>query len=208
MVDATQVDKFTRRGARKKELAESRRCFEKGLILTLVGVILVFGLSRRIPFRDGKRSGINAYVILTVDMVPVTRQGRVPLVPALPQVPIATEDEYLPVDETIETTELELFEDVPSFTETNEDFLVGEGIPVYQKKDNDAPKVVAGVVELNILVNEFGQVDSVRVLRNTTRSEDYEAQAIKTAYRTRYVIEDKKQQERHWIQRTFYFDGN
>ena len=142
------------------------------------------------------------YITVTTEMVPTTRAGGVPRAPNLPQVPIPVEDEYLPEDETIETTELVETMDLPSYEVTEEELPTFEEFLGSRTKPDDRDKAVSGVVTLSLLVNVFGQVDSVQVLGNTTRSKAFEEDAIFTAYRTRYRLYNE---EAVWIERIFRY---
>ena len=54
-----------------------------------------------------------APVIIELEQIPETRQERRPPPPPRPVVPIPTDSEDIPDDVTIETTELDLFDDLP-----------------------------------------------------------------------------------------------
>ncbi len=172
---------------------------EKSLVAVLAAHILLLGLSHRIPQRPKRKLNLPRLISVTSEIVPITRTGNLPIPPSRPQVPIPTEDEYLPEDETIETTEL-----------TFDDFVPQNAIPddgsVYSTKfqeveeDDKELEVVPGIVTLGIYVNEFGHVDTVCVISNSTRSKRFEEETINTAYRTRYRF---TKAEARWIERSF-----
>ena len=150
-----------------------------------------------------------------MEMIPQTRQGGgLSRPPTLPQVPIPTEDEYIPDDETIEITRFDLFEDIPLFDGVGggggyrgigRPRPIREVIPEYPNAERK--KGVEGVVILEIFVNAEGRVDSVRVLSNTTRSKRLELSAIEAAYKSLYV--PAKRDGRNvpiWIQRPYRFE--
>lgn len=184
------------------EKARYRVRFEKSLIVALMLMTSLFGVSHRFPQRPWKMKPLPKYITVTAEMVPTTRVGGVPRAPNLPQVPIPVEDEYMPEDETIETTELVETMDLPSYEVTEEELPTFEEFLGFRTQPDDRDKAVSGVVTLSLLVNVFGQVDSVLVLGNTTRSKTFEEDAIFTAYRTRYRLYNE---EAVWIERSFNY---
>jgi TonB family protein len=204
-------------GVRGAEKRQYRVHLERALIVSLFIVTLGFSISRRIPRQIRKINTSVGPALASVDLIPITQQGGVPRPPNLPQIPIPTEDEYLPDDETIEDTSLELFENIPMFDGFGRGTAIGGGsgfgprpirevIPEYPKEERS--RGAAGVVELFILVNAEGYVDSVRVLVNTTRSSVLEKAAIRAARMSQYVpaTRDGRNVPR-WIKRPYRFEG-
>ena len=190
------------RSVYRQEKARYRVRVEKSMIAALVLMMILFSLSRRIPERPSKVLNLPKVVTVTAEQVPTTRHGGVPNTPMLPQVPIPVEGEYLPEDETIETTELVETMDLPSYEVSLEDLPSFEEFMGLRRTEDDRDKAVSGVVTLAVLVNEFGQVDSVRVLGNTTGSKRLEEDAIFKALRTRYRLTSDEAQ---WVERPFHF---
>jgi TonB family protein len=204
-------------GAQVSERGKYRVRFEQGMILSLVCAILVFGVSRRMGQREikGKQG---PYIISSVDIIPVTKYGGIPRRPTLPQVPIPSEDERLPDDETIDTTELDLTKGLPFFDGFGDGVPGGlivksgsgprpirEVIPEYP--EDERKRGVEGVVELAILVNSQGGVDSVRVVLNTTNSRLLERSAVQAAFRSRYMPAKREGKKiSRWIQRPYRFE--
>lgn len=204
------------KGEHVKEKASVQIRLERGLIFSLLLMITVFLSSQRIPLRKKKTYQLSTLTTVAMDIVPKTTQGGLKRPPNLPQVPIPVEDEYLPEDETIELTDLDLFEDIPLFDGdgTGGSAMVGVGrprpirevIPEYPKSERS--KGFAGEVILEILVNATGHVDSVRVLNNTTRSRRLAQAAVDAAKRSQYM--PAKRDGRPvpiWIQRPYRFEG-
>ena len=203
------------KGVHGEEKAAYRVRLEKALIFSLGLMILIFLVSRRIPHRTKKTWKLSVLTTVNMEMTPQTTQGGgLPRPPTLPQVPIPTEDEYIPDDETIEITRFDLFQDIPLF-----DGVGGSGgyqgigrprpirevIPEYP--NSERKKGAEGVVILEIFVNAEGRVDSVRVLSNTSRSKRLELSAIEAAYKSQYV--PAKRDGRNvpiWIQRPYRFE--
>lgn len=173
---------------------------EKSLVMVLAGHIILLTLSRKLPERPKRNIKLPRLIAVTSEIVPMTRRGNIPLPPSRPQVPIPTEDEYLPEDETIETTDL-----------TYDDFIPQDAVPddgtVYSTKfkevEEEEPQVKSGNVTLSIFVNAFGHVDTVRVVSNTTNSKRFEEDMINKAYRTRYRFQKA---EARWIEQTYPFE--
>ena len=189
-------------GAYFEEKAKYRVRLEKSMILTLISCIALFGLSRRIPTSPKKTIELAKYITVAPDMTPVTRTGGIPIPPSYPEVPIPSEDEFMTADETIEYTDLDLTEDLPWYDGAYGRPAAEFEEPPESKFEDDRLKAVSGEVRLAVLVNEFGQVDSVRVILNTTRSKSFEEEAIFNAFRTRYKLRNNEAQ---WIERPFYF---
>jgi TonB family protein len=209
---AVRLDK----GEHVKEKASVQIRLERGLIFSLLLMITVFFTSQRIPLSKKKAYRLSALTTVAMDIVTQTNQGGLKRPPNLPQVPIPVEDEYLPEDETIEFTDLDVFEDIPLFDGdgTGGSSLVGVGrprpirevIPEYPKSERS--RGFAGEVILDILVNAMGKVDSVRVVNNTTRSLRLAQAAVDAALRSQYM--PAKRDGRPvpiWIQRPYRFEG-
>ncbi len=202
-------------GEQKSEYNSYRIRYEKGLIISLAVMIAFFGFFKK------RETYIRQYrpaplTVFELDFVPPTSQNAISRPPSLPRVPVPSEDEYLPEDETIELTMLDLSEDIPLF-----DGFGGEGeaspyggmgprpvkevIPGYAKEERD--RGVEGVIELMILVNSRGTVDSVKVVVNSTSSTRLERAAVDAAYKSAYVpaSRDGKKISR-WIRRPYRFE--
>ena len=208
--------KTHKEGAYGQEKASYQTRLEKGLIISLSMLILVFLVSRRIPEKPKKVWTLSTLTTVALDVTPRTTYGGMPRPPTLPQVPIPTEDEYLPEDETIEFTQLDVFEDIPlydGFGGGGGTYLgparprpIKEVIPEYP--DSERKQGIEGVVVLEILVNQIGRVDSVRVVSNTTRSRRLERSAIEAAYKSRYMPATRDGKKVPiWVQRPYRFEG-
>ena len=99
---------------KKKPEADLRQDYRRTIWISLaVSIITHAALFGVFPYLD-----ITAYakapdpVILQVENVPETRQERRPPPPPRPVVPIATDSPDVPDDATIETTDVDLFDDL------------------------------------------------------------------------------------------------
>ena len=174
----------------------------------------MFILYRRIPLRTKRLSKLSGLPTLTMYVTPQTTQGGLRKPPTLPQIPIPSEDEYIPEDETIEITRLDMFENLlegfrcsgkGSYHVRSSPRPILEVIPEYPSAERK--RGVEGDVILEILVNYEGRVDSVQVLSNTTTSKRLELSAIEAAYKSRYIkIGRKGNNGPIWIERPYRFE--
>lgn len=211
------VMKSLNEGEYGKEKAIYRVRLEKAMIFTLMLTILLFLISRRIPYKPSKTIELTLLSVVSMESIPQTTQGSLPRPPTLPQVPIPTEDEFIPEDETIEITRFDLYEDIPLFdgvgggggasaySGVGRPRPIREVIPEYP--NSERREGFEGVIVLEILVNAEGYVDSVKVLDNTTRSKRLEQSAMEAALKSQYV--PAKRDGRNvpiWIQRPYRFE--
>ncbi len=201
--DTTHIPKFEE----EKKAFQIR--FEKSLIAVLLIFIMLSFISRRIP--QGKY-GIKYISVdhMSVVNIPVTSHGGLPRPPTLPEVPIPVEDEYIPLDETIEDTDLDIYEDIIRL----HDYGTGRGavairprpirdvIPEYPEKERK--QGIKAEVVVKLLVNSSGSVDSVQVVSNTTHNINFEKAAKKAAYKTKYLpAKVKRENIALWIMRKY-----
>ena len=189
----------------KKEITSYRKRIEQSFVVTLILASLFFTFFRQLSEKPVSGRKVR-YVKLTVEDIPITRHKHIPKTPLLPQVPIPSEDDFIPTDETIELMETIYDEDFSSFADGME--IDESVIPIFPDTQPEDAKPTNGVIRLAVLINQFGQVDSVRVLENTTRSNKDERNAIRAAYRTRYVWEVEHEETFQWIERSFHFEIN
>jgi protein TonB len=84
-----------------------RKVFEVALIISLITMIMVFRISAR--FMTNRTASVTRAIEIHVQDIPKTEQlHNRPLPPARPAIPVPTEDETIPEDFTIESTELNL----------------------------------------------------------------------------------------------------
>jgi protein TonB len=85
-----------------------KKIFELALILSLALHIAMFQAFKRFEIKTKEKKSVD--IEIEVQDIPPTEQFKRPPPPARPAVPIATESEDVPEDETIESTELDLSE--------------------------------------------------------------------------------------------------
>jgi protein TonB len=100
------------RDSPSKELKlQYKRLLELGLIISLAVHIVFMQGFKRFKVRAIQRT--TQLKALEVEEIPQTQQEKEAAAPARPSVPIASEDEDLPEDETIEITDLDLDAEPP-----------------------------------------------------------------------------------------------
>ncbi len=180
-----------------------RKTLELALIIALSLASALFLVSRKVGYAKKKTVNVENIIMLAVDDIPVTRSEGTPRAPELPRVPLPSEDALIPEDATIGTTDLDFSQDIPLPDSDPGDDFEDEG---YTVVGNVLPReVIGGFVELAIMVNYDGWVDSVRVVSNTTGEKAFEHLAVKTAFRTRYIDERAVEKNSRWIKRYFNF---
>lgn len=134
---------------------------------------------------------------VTVENIPITHQGKKKPPPPRPVVPIPSDSEDIPSEETIEPIELEFFVDNAA------DGGGGEGeagvgsptrtpprpiawvIPEYPEKEKK--RGVKGEVKVSIQIDATGRVIDAVVIENTTGSELCAQSALKAALASRFI---------------------
>ena len=185
----TEKNKYAMRDAR----GSYQLRFEKALSASLALLIILFLLFPRLNIKIRKFDKV--YFIPTIESVPITRQGGSPTPPKRPAVPVPVDDPAVPLDETIDTTELNY-----NVYQYNPDGLggpaggqpriipprpVAEVFPEYPKEARK--KGLQGFVKLNLFIDEHGNVTEVVIVTNSTGSEDCAKEAVKAARASRFL---------------------
>ena len=202
-------------GAFKKRKSDLKSVYqinlEKSLIIALMFFIVLINLSPRINVQlEEQRSNF----IITAENIPVTRQVRKSPPPPKPTVPVPSEDESIPEDETIEETTLKyanLFDELPDGLQgiSGVNIIPPRPIawvfPEYPEKDRK--KGIKGLVKLSIQIDEHGNVVEVVVIENTTGSENCAKAAIEAAYGSRFFpAREGNKPVKYWITQPYRFD--
>ena len=129
------------------------KIFELSSILSLIFHITLFQVSKKIKIKTiEKNLSLEA---IQVEEIPATEQERSAPSPARPSVPIASEDETLPEDETIDFTNLNL-NDEPLPPPPPPD--IDEDMPIFIPHD-EPPMPIGGyaAIQRNIIYPEIAQ---------------------------------------------------
>lgn len=177
--------------------------FERALSFSLACLILLFGISRRFPERRESMWSKRSFEIIQVEYIPSTPRTNNLRVPSVPTVPLITESEMLPDEEILDITDFDTDVFTPDMSDAFDMSLEDLGLAGGDRED--IGNAVNGVVVLGLLINQYGRVDSVRVVKNTTRSKSFETEVINTAFRARYIFEDDRIQKSRWIERSFTY---
>ena len=161
-----------------------RKTRELGLIISLFLAIGIFLSSKRMEEQKPvfKKSEL---IIDVVDEIPQTIQHRDVPAPTRPTVPIASEDEMIPADETIELTNID-FEDIPLPPPPLAASGDGDGsAPMFVAYDEPPMPVgglisiqrnlvypeiarragIEGTVILHVQIDEKGEVRNIKVMK-------------------------------------------
>ncbi|NQT24579.1 energy transducer TonB [candidate division KSB1 bacterium] len=208
----------TLHGPSSNEVRQYRVRVEIGLMTILSCLIILFVISKRLPEKSIRLPELSDHISILIDEIPITRQGRPKTAPSRPVIPIPDESEILPDDITIEPEQFALDAGVPllgnggfgDFGEGGSGFMprpIREAVPEFPEADRK--KGIHGVVELSILVNARGRVDSVRVIQNTTGSKRLAQAAKNAAYRSLYrPPSGKLKGQSCWITRPYRFESD
>ena len=181
---------------------------KKSLTLSLLFFLIVIHLSPDVdlaPQEEGSPT-----VLIHVEDIPMTRQTYRPPPPPKPAIPIPSDDESIPEEETIEETTLKytIFEaaatPIPGIILTPPKPIawVFPEFPEEEKK-----KGVSGVVKLSLNINEQGKVINVIVMDNTTGSEKCAQAAVEAAYGSRFFpAKEGNKPVDYWISQPYRFD--
>ncbi|MFQ5824131.1 MAG: energy transducer TonB [bacterium] len=118
---------------------QHKKIFEISLAVTLVLLIAMAHFARQFSFATESINRVDLKI--EIADIPVTEQFRKPPPPPRPSIPIPTEEESIPEDVTIASTEIDL-SDIPP-PPLNE----GEELLIFVAYD-EAPKIIGGIAEL------------------------------------------------------------
>ena len=184
---------------------------EKSTILALILLIILFVIFPKIKVgKPIKTEGFGT--ALTVEDIPITRQGTLRKPPPRPVIPIPSEDDLIPDDVTIEDTEL-TFE---SFAQSSGSGAALGEINIFQPRpifevipeypEDLQKKGIEGIVKLHLHIDQTGQVIDVVILENTTGSSVCARAAKDAALKGRYIPAKKDGKPTDlWIARSYTF---
>ena len=160
-----------------------RKTLELGLVISLVVMITLLQLSKRMNERRTV-IGVTKFSLDVVDSMPQTMQRQSAMAPSRPSVPIASEDEEIPEDETIEFTNLD-YEEVPPppppLPPAQDEWV---SIPMFVAYD-EPPEPIGGfaAIQKHLVYPEIGRLAGVqgKVILWVQVGKDGETKQIKVA---------------------------
>jgi len=189
---------------KKNPEVDLRRTYKKALELGLIGSLLInlFILYGARGVGVEVQEFENNIVEIKAEEIPPTEQVKRPPPPARPSVPVPTEDEDVPEDETIDATEID-FDDIPAPPEAP---IVDESSNVFVafdeqpqpiggfraiQKNLDYPEIarkagIEGRVIVNVLIDVDGRVADTAILKSLGHSGCDDA-AIKAIRAVRWI---------------------
>ena len=194
--------------------ADSREYYginlQRSLILSLLVLIIAVYIRPRVGVKDEDTSP--PVFIIDVEQIPMTRQAIRRPPPPRPRIPVPSDKETIPEEETIEETTLKhnIFFDFDSPPDFSGAYMsppkpVAWVFPKYPKEDRRDG--VRGEVKLSIHVDERGKVIEVIVLSNSTGSKNCEKAAIDAAYDSRFIpAKEGDKTVSQWVTQSYTFD--
>ncbi|MBC8184497.1 energy transducer TonB [candidate division KSB1 bacterium] len=184
---------------------------EKATIVALILVILLFLFFPTFDLTRKEDSEV-VFTSLSIEDIPLTRQGTRRKPPPKPAVPIPSDDDLIPEDLTIEETDLNfdlaseqlgpgVLSGRPAIFQPRPVFEV---IPEYPQELQK--KGIEGFVKLHLHVDKAGRVIKAIVLENTTNSKVCANASLSAALKCRYIpAKSSGKAVDIWINRTYTF---
>jgi TonB family protein len=189
-----------------------RRRFELGLIVALSLALLVFYLMH--DWRMIASTPEYKPIVLQVENIPPTRQpGARRPPPPRPALPIPSESETIPEDETIAPTTLD-FSLGQMASAGNFDGIGGQTAPprpiafvVPEYPESDRKKEIRGEVKVSLEIDVTGKVVKAIVIENTTGSMLCAEAARRAALASRFMpAHDARGPIKYWLIQPYRFD--
>ena len=184
---------------------------KRAVVITLVLLNSLVLLSPKVKLKS--EDVTPPQITIDVENIPITRQSRRTPPPPRPTVPVPSDDETIPEDETIEETTLKyttFYDDFPNGVPAFKGIRITPpkplalAFPEYPEKEKK--RGVQGVVKLSVHVSKRGKVIEVVVLENTTGSEKCAQAAIEAAYGSRYFpAKEGNKFVSYWISQPYSF---
>ncbi|MFQ5631449.1 MAG: TonB family protein [bacterium] len=197
-----------------------RKNYQKNRDISFIIALVICIISIRLA---AEIDAINPYAtdveipLVSVENIPITHQGKKKPPPPKPAVPIPSDSEDIPSEETIEPIDFDFFVDNG---DAGGGGLGDEGvgaparvpprpiawvIPEYPEKEKK--KGIKGEVKISIQIDVTGKVIDAVVVENTTGSELCAQSAIRAALASRFIpakINGKPEED--WLIMPYRFD--
>jgi protein TonB len=167
-----------------------RKIFEASLLIALAILILVFYAFKRFEVEYQLEKSVDVK-IETID-IPQTEQFNRPPPPARPMIPIASEDEDIPDELTIEETEIDFaspVEEAPPPPPEEEEpivefYALSDKPEVIHKVEPSYPDLarkagIEGMVVVKVLIGTKGDVEKVEIVKSHPMLDDAAMAAAK-----------------------------
>lgn len=192
--------------------SQSRRVMEISFAITLTVLIVLFQVSRH--FSLNVASVDNVKIQIEVADIPVTEQHRLPPPPVRPSVPVPSEEESIPEDLTIASTDLDLSEIPPPPEPPADDmeiFVAYDEAPeiigglAALAKNLKYPRLaqaanIEGTVIVRVLVSAGGNVERVEVLRAKPENMGFEKSATEALMKVKWKPAKQRDRKiRVWV---------
>ncbi len=191
----------------KKTLEQS---FVAAISFTVLCFLTLRGLSTNSEFNTPEN------IVLQVEEIPITQQIFKPPAPPRPSVPIASEDEDIPDDLTIDDTEIDFAEippppDEPVADDLDEIFVVYDTPPTPIGGFSEIYKYVVypelaikagleGTVYLKCLINTKGEVERTQVIKSSGCDIGFEDAAQAALAKVRWIpAQQRDRNVKVWI---------
>ncbi len=191
-----------------------RKIMEASLVIAMAIVIVVFYSFKRFETKYKLEKKVDVQ-IETVE-IPQTEQIHRPPPPARPAIPVASEDEDIPDELTIDETEIDFsqpVEELPPPPPEEEEPIVpfhalSEKPEVIKRVEPKYPELarkagIEGMVVVKVLINTKGRVEKVEVIKSHPMLDDAAIAAAK-----QFVFKPGKQRDRYvkvWMTIPFTF---
>ncbi len=188
---------------------------ELSFVVSLLLVTIGLRLAANVQVRPKEVQG--EVPVITVEEIPPTQQGKKRPLPPKPAIPIPSEEEWVPEDETIEEIDLKYYADSADQGGAGmQDAGVGAPtiipprpiawvIPEYPEEDRK--RGIRGEVKLGLQIDSTGKVIEAIVIENETGSERCAQAAIKAALASRFIPAMKGgKPTSYWLIQPYRFD--
>lgn len=193
---------------------QHKRAYELALTATFVLLITAFQISRRFSFSAPTLN--KAEITIEVADIPVTRQFRKPPPPVRPSLPIPTEEESVPEDVTIASTEIDLSDlpPPPPFSEEDDE------VPIFVVYD-EPPRIIGGIAELRkhlkypslaakakiegivfvkVTVGVDGSTEQMEIIRSKPANLGFEEAALEALHKIKWMpAKQRDKRIRVWV---------
>jgi protein TonB len=188
---------------------QHKRVYELTLAITFVLLIGTFQLAREFSITSASLKQVDLKIEVTD--IPVTEQTHRPPPPATPSVPIPTEEESVPEDITIASTEIDLSNIPPPPPPPEEDGRLATFVAYDQppqiiggiaelQKHLKYPRMAAnarieGIVFVEVIIGVDGRTENVRIIKAKPPNLGFEESAIEAMLKVQW--EPAKQRDKN-----------